>query len=371
MNSKYGLLIAVMVLALAVMACSVGSVPKAADVAATAKAVATEVKEAVATSTPAPTAKASGAATPTPSTSSDDKPLSLNDRQTGLDKLKSYRMKWQANWKSTEVTSTQSVSWNWIEEFSSAPKGLHWTWVMSDSKQANANINMEWWQIGDTTYMLTKDASNTGQCISFSSSDPQSQLTKGLFSPSALGNVNNAKYVGAETVNGLKTKHYQYDEKGMALFGAAQVKGDLWVAVDGGFVVKETVAWSGSAGLFGSSAKAKGDGKWTWEITDVNANITLKAPENCGGAASDIPVMKDATDQSRFGDTIMYKTPSKLADVVKFYQTQMPAAGWKASGTPQITADLGMLEFTKGSQNAQVMITVESGKTNVIVNVGQ
>ena len=370
MKSKSVFALAVIIFAIAALACSTVSAPKSPDVVTTVKAVATEVKSATA-GTATPTAKPGSAATPAPSSGgTDDKPLSLNDRQAGLDKLKSYRAKWQMDWKATEGGSAQSSSWLWTEEYSSDPKGLHWTMSLTDSQDKNKNQNMEWWQIGDTTFMLTKDASGKGQCISFSSSDQASQMQKGLFNPSSLGGVKDAKFVRAETVNGIKTRYYKYDEKSVTLAGAAKVSGEMWVAIDGGYVVKEVTNWSGVAGLFGAGSN-KGDGKWTWEITDANANITIKAPENCGGEASSFPIMKDATDKSTFGDMLTYKTPSKLADVVKFYQTQMPAAGWKAQGEATITDQFAQMQFAKDGKTAQVMISVESGKTNVTIVAGK
>ena len=152
---------------------------------------------------------------------------------------------------------------------------------------------------------------------------------------------------------------------------AAKVSGEIWVAVDGGFVVKETVNWSGAVGLFGTSSKCKGDGKWTWELSDVNQLITIQPPENCGGAAADIPVMKDATEKTSLGDTIMYKTASKMADVAEFYKQQMPAKGWKLEGEPEITDEFATTEFTQGDQTAQVMLSVDEGKTQVVINVTQ
>ncbi len=369
MNKKPIFVIVIAMLALAALACSFGGAAKAPEVVATVKAAATEVKSAVTSPTPAKPGSAAATPAPTQSAGGDDKPLSLNDRQSGLDKLKSYRMKWLAEWKSTEAASTQIVTWNWVEEFSSKPQALHWNWKMTDSKEKNKALDMEMWQIDNVTYMLQKDAGGKGQCVSFSSDDQKNQLTKGLFSPNALGSVKDAKYVGTETVNGLKTKHYKYDEKGFALFGAAKVSGDMWIATDGEFVVKETLNWSGAAGLFGLGANAKGDGKWTWEITDVNQTITIKAPENCGGAAADIPMMKDATEKNRFGDTTMYKSATKLADVVKFYQKEMIATGWEASGEPQISDEFAQLEFTKGDQQAEIMLTADKGATQVIINV--
>jgi hypothetical protein len=81
--------------------------------------------------------------------------------------------------------------------------------------------------------------------------------------------------------------------------------------------------------------------------------------------------MKDATDKSTFGDMVSYKTPSKLADVVKFYQTQMPAAGWKAQGDAAITDQFAQMQFAKDSKTAQIMISIESGKTSVTIIAGQ
>jgi hypothetical protein len=47
----------------------------------------------------------------------------------------------------------------------------------------------------------------------------------------------------------------------------------------------------------------------------------------------------------------------------------MPAAGWKAEGEPQITDEFAQLEFSKGSQKASLMLSVESGKTSVLITV--
>ncbi len=358
---------AIAVLAIAALACSPIGGGKASEVVATAKAVATEVKSLNSLTPEATTAKPGSAPTSAPGGGSDN-PLSLQDRQAGLDKLKSYRMKWQAQWSSTEVTKTESLGWDWQEEYSSDPQAVHWIWhiVSQDNSQG---VDWEAWQVANTTYWQTKQADGKSQCISFSSDDKNNQLSKGLFNPSMLGSVKDAKYVGTETVNGIKAKHYKYDEKSAALFGAAKVSGEIWTAVDGGYVVKETVAWSGGAGLFGSQPNTKGDGKWNWELSDVNQAVTIQAPEGCGGAATDLPVMSDATDKATFGDTLTYKTPSKLGDVVAFYQEQMPAAGWNLEGEPQISDEFATMEFTKESQKATVVLSVDQDTTQVMITV--
>jgi hypothetical protein len=295
--------------------------------------------------------------------------LSLQSRDAGLDKLKSYKMRWLAEWKSTDSSSTESDGWDWVEEYSSDPAALHWNWNITNSTDKTKNTQMEAWQVGNTMYMQTVEADGTKQCISMASDDQSNQLSKGLFNPSMLGSVSDAKYVGTDTVNGVKAKHYTYDEKSANLFGAAKVSGEIWVAVDGGFVVKEAVNWSGAAGLFGANSKSKGDGKWTWELSNVNQPITINPPENCGGAAADIPVMQDATEKTAVADTIMYKTASTVADVVEFYKQQMPAKGWKLEGEPEVAEESATMQFTQGDQTAQVMLSVDQGKTQVVVNV--
>jgi len=368
MENKTLIVFAVIALALAGLACSFGGAAQAPQVVATVQAAATEVKGALSTSTPGLTVKPGVTPTSAPSTAAGEGPLSLSGRQAGLDKLKSYRVRFKFEWASTEITKTDSGSLDWLEEYSSNPQGLHWTLNSQDNGKTLAN-NIEFWQIGNTTYMQTTEQGKA-QCFSFSSDDQKGQLTKGLFSPDMLGNVSDARYVGAETVNNIKAKHYKYDEKAATLTVFGKVTGDIWVATDGGYVVKEDVKFTGGRGLFSATA-SKGDGKWLWELTDANQTITVKAPENCGGAGADLPVMKDATEKASMGDTITYKSPSKLADVAAFYQKEMPAAGWRAEGEPQITDEFAQLEFSKGGQTASLMLSVESDKTMVLITVTQ
>jgi hypothetical protein len=294
--------------------------------------------------------------------------LSLQSRDVGLDKLKSYRIRWQSQWSTTEGGNTKTANWNWVEEYSSSPEALHWNWKYADVNETNQG-SFEAWQIGDTTYMITADKSGQGNCVSFSTADASQRLGKGLFSPKSLGSLSGARYVGNDTVNGIPSKHFQYDEKSVALGGLGKVTGELWVAIDGGYVVKDNMHWEGSAGLFGSSATGTGDGQWVWELSDVDRPITIKPPENCGGAAGGMPMMPDATEKGSFGDMVTYKTASPLAKVVEFYKQEMPAAGWKLEGEPTVTDNFATLTFSQDGKKAQVSITSEANQTNVIINV--
>jgi hypothetical protein len=377
-------LAALLLLAMAVLSACGGSRPAAAPVQGNGKPVAQATKdEQVATSEPGNAAQ-SEKATPEPTeteaagkpaarATGEDDSLSLASRDTGLDKLKSYSMSWKSEWNGTDSNGkAQKGNWDWTEEFESQPSSLHFIWKGIDTSSQSAGMNMELFQIGETTYMLSPESDGKVSCISMSSADQKGQLTKGMFSPTSLGSVSGAKYVGSETVNGIPTKHYKYGDTAQAVLALGKTAGEIWIAQDGGFVVKDILSWQGGRGLFGMDAQSKGDGKWTWELTNVNQPIGIKAPQNCAGNAAGLPVMADATEKSTFGDMITYKTASKIADVVAFYQKEMVAAGWQAQADNSgITEETATLSFSKNTDTANLLVSISDNVTNVTLSVSK
>jgi hypothetical protein len=296
--------------------------------------------------------------------------LTLDSRDVGLDTLKSYRITWKANWETTKDNKTEKTSWDWAQEYTADPAALHFTWSATDtSGQGQGGLDM--YQIGDTTYMVSTDQDGNRSCTSFSSSDPEAGLQKDAFSPSMLGSLSGAKYAGADTVNGIPTKHYTYDQNAANLAGFGKVSGETWVAIDGGYVVKDIVNWEGGAGLFGAPTAAgeSGKGSWAWELSDPNGSFTITPPEGCESAAKGLPILPDATEKATMGDLTIYKTATKAADAVAFYQKEMAAAGWTQAGEPTSTEGFSSVEFTKDGQKASITITSEGEGSQVMINV--
>jgi hypothetical protein len=306
---------------------------------------------------------------PEPTSAPEEADLSLDDRGVGLDLLTSYRVSWKSEWETTKDNKTQAATWDWLEEYTADPEALHYIWKSTEDGVDKGS--MEIWQIGETMYMINTESDGTANCTSFSSSDPDSGIQKGAFSPSMLGSLSGAKFVGRENVNGIATKHYKYDEKATGLAGFGKVSGETWVADDGGYVVKDIVNWEGGAGLFGAGTAAgeSGKGTWAWELRDANASFTITPPEGCESASEGLPIMPDATDKATMGDLTMYKTASKAADVMAFYQKEMAAAGWQQSGEPQSMEGFASVEFTKDKQKASITITTEGEGSQVMINV--
>jgi hypothetical protein len=367
-NRRYWPLLAlVVVLALTLAAC--GS--KGSDIAP-AKETPASVAQATAPKLPAatkPTAVPTAEPTEAPAATAEEESLSLASRDTGLDQLNSYRATWRAEWKAMEQGKTDQGAWNWTEEYTSDPKARHLSMQTPTSSDSTTSSLFEMWQIGDTTYMKS---SEDQQCLSFSSEGAEKDIQKSGFSPSMLGSIEDAKYVGRETVNGIPTKHYKYNSKAGMLAALGEVSGETWVATDGGYVVRDAVTWKGGSGFLGlGSSTATGEGSWTWELSDVNKPIEIKAPEGCGGSQLDLPMMPDATEKSRFGNMTTYKTASKVSNVAAFYKDKLAADGWSPEGEPTEMGDAMILNFTKDSQKLNVMITASDGTTQVILNVGE
>jgi predicted small lipoprotein YifL len=311
-----------------------------------------------------PTDEPTEAPAPTP----EDESLSLASRDTGLDALTSYRLSWHAEWKSMDQGKPDQGAWDWTEEYTSDPKARHLTMTTQDSSDPVKTGAFEMWQIGDISYMMSGEDK---KCVSFSTEGAENDIQKGTFSPSMLGSIEDAKYVGRETVNGIPTKHYKYNSKSGMLAALGDISGETWVATDGGYVVKDTVTWKGGRFLGLGSDTATGEGTWTWELSDANKPFEIKPPAGCEGSQLDLPIMPDATEKSRFGDMTSYKSAGKPADVATFYKKELAAADWKPEGEPTEMGDVVMLNFAKDDQKLSVMITANDGATQVILTVSK
>jgi hypothetical protein len=194
MTRTWKLALCVMLAATLLAGCGGGEKPAVATPVASGKTAVqispTEAADVKAANTPAG-----------PIESAQDEELSVSDRQAGLEKLDSYRASWTLQWKSTSADKTEDVSWEWMQEYTREPKAAHWRWQSVDRGQPDAKPEiMEFWQIDTTTYIVTNNAEGQSSCVSTSSED--NKVDNSLTGPQTLGSVNDAKLVGAETVNG-------------------------------------------------------------------------------------------------------------------------------------------------------------------------
>ena len=295
----------------------------------------------------------------------------LGSVSEGLDTLTSYKSVLDMRFIGKNADGEEAEkSWTMEEEFTSDPAAQHITMTSSESTAGQTPVVTAWemYTIGQTSYMISTDAAGTETCISISSGDttPPTQSA----GPDMWGNVSGARYRGTETVNGVRAKHYTWKEGWMVTYGYTAGQGETWVAVDGGYVVRQKVEATGK-GVFLAGTDEEGTTSWQWDLTDANESFEIVPPEGCESAATGIPIMADATEQATFGDTISYTSPSAFADVVAFYKDEMPKAGWEASGTPFEMEGFATLEYKKEGSTASVMVSWDesAAKTSVVLTV--
>jgi hypothetical protein len=184
-----------------------------------------------------------------------------------------------------------------------------------------------------------------------------------------LKGVIGAEEAGSETVNGVASIHYTFDERALGQQGVTESTGELWVASDGGYIVRYRLVTRGDADYFGEGIE--GTLTWNYELTNVNQPVSIELPKDCPAGMVDAPMLPNATDVLSVPGVLRYRTVTSLADTAAFYQKQLPALGWQVHTTPIITETRTLLTFTRGDQQMSVVITAGSGSTRVHILLGQ
>ncbi len=359
-NTKIVVLV-IAVLVLAMLACGGGSATPSSSKEATPTSGGTTSGG----DKPVPTKEA------TPETSGKEDNLTLSNLAEGLTNLKSYKAQMVVKFDGKDDKG-QAVkgSMDMIEEFIEEPRAQRVVIAIKgfEQEQASQSGNMEMVNIGQEAYIIFEDQDGKRSCISTIITDTSSNA---IFTPETMGGVNDAKYVKTETVNGVQAKRYSWQQNSIVGFGFDNAKGEIWVAVDGGYAVKYTAEASGKGSIFGGTSDTEGTITIEYNLLEVNQSFKIEPPKDCESAAADVPLMADAADKSVLGDLVTYSSPSAFADVVQFYKDEMVNQGWTLSGDPTEMEGLAMLDFTKDERKASVMISEDKDKnvTSVMINV--
>jgi hypothetical protein len=345
---------AIALLVLAAMACSLGGKT------ATPPPQATSAPAGEATSAP----PSGGEATSVAPATEEAPPLEI--APNALENLNSYRSR--LIWTQTvEGKPTETLTME--QEETRQPPARR---IVLTSEGGENPGTMELVQIGNTSWMCSPD----GGCIQTQQSGEESTPTFGegmIWKPEDFAS-SDYQYVGRDTVNGVRSRHYTMNLTPEMLAGMVQgtvtaTKADVWVADEAGvpaYVTRFTISYEGTQE---DGKKIQGD--WTYEVYDVNQPITIQPPEGATGVPEDIPVYPGATDQAIMGALIMFSSADAVEDVAEFYRTQMPAQGWTA-GEESTLGNMVTQEWTKGDRKASLMISPkDEGGCSVMISIEQ
>ncbi|MCL4505358.1 MAG: hypothetical protein M1434_15570 [Chloroflexi bacterium] len=290
---------------------------------------------------------------------------SIDSLNGGLEKLKSYRLHVVYNYDGKNAKGeTDKGGIDLLQEIASN-KDQHMKFSGAGGGGSN-DAGLETFQIGGVYYLYNATAEAGKKCTSYSSGQQDAASPAALFNPSdMLGGLNDVKLVQkGDNVNGVAADHYAAAESSFNVGLFTNAKGDVWVAQDGGYVVKYTGQASGKAALLGGGV----DGAISWEynVEDANKIDTIALPPECAASrpADDIPVPDNATEKGNIGNIITFKSPDDPAKVTDFYKQALPGKGWTAGeGSME-----GMLTYTKDKRTLTVMIAKEdNGGSNVVI----
>ena len=181
-----------------------------------------------------------------------------------------------------------------------------------------------------------------------------------------LGTVIGAVPAGTEEMNGTSANHFTFDQGALGQGNSATSTGEMWVAADGGYVVKYVQTTKAKADFFGEGIE--GTLSLDYELAAVNQTVTVALPVGCPAGLLSGPTLPDASNIESVPGVLTFDTASSLADVATFYQNAVPSLGWTPGDDPTMSDTTLLVEFTRGDETLSIDATTDAGVTSVSVS---
>lgn len=224
-------------------------------------------------------------------------------------------------------------------------------------------------ETGGTTYLYSPDIG----CSTFPTegSSFQNPFSEMLDSSALLSELDNAERVMPdETINGIQSAHYVFDETDLkGTEGEVEnADGHVYVSLEGGYVVRILMDGRGQLNLFGGNTDQVGDIHFALNLSDVNAPLEVAPPEACLGEAVDFPMLEDASSISSIAGLISYKSTTTVEDAVAFYDEALAAADWvKNEDESSVLSGTAFLSYTRENETANLIIGPSSDTDGIDV----
>lgn len=310
---------------------------------------------------------------------------------TDLEQFSSYRIKFVMDFEG-QTTGDEPINGH-IEgliERTSEPKAQHLRMDIEGSTVADmGGIDyVDFYEIEGTAYLQVEE----GSWMSFPSEE-QEAFSEGFFDPGENLELPDMVTRRAETemVNGISTYHFTFTQEDMeedTEFDYEELEGDIWVAEEGGYMVKFDITGRGAnpVGIedFGTSFE-EGEVHMSYELQDVNEDFTIALPDGAdvtdmggmfseeegGPPATDLPMLDDAEEVISMAGLLTYYTASSIEEAADFYRQELPALGWTEDAESSfMSEDGGTLTFIQEDGSSILLILgKEEGRTSVTLSV--
>jgi hypothetical protein len=163
---------------------------------------------------------------------------------------------------------------------------------------------------------------------------------------------------GKETVAGIATNVYQVNSDSVGIKGV-QASGKVWVADDGGYLVKYHLELS----------IASGSKTLDYELSEINSGTPVTYPGDCLPVLVDIPATSDAQDVERMPSSLRYTSASSPDTVQAFYEKYFTGQSWATDAEQAPPDGEKDLLFSQASTGRQATVILQSLNGGTVVHV--
>ncbi|MCC7206583.1 MAG: hypothetical protein IT323_04715, partial [Anaerolineae bacterium] len=213
-------------------------------------------------------------------------------------------------------------------------------------------------EIGGTLYERRAGSSCTARAVQVAGAFAERWEPAGF-----LYGLIGANEAGTETIDGVAADHYTFDEFAQGAAGIADSTGELWVASQGGYLVRYTLTTIAGPQYFGDGVE--GALSWDYQLSSVNQPLVIERPDDCPPGTLDLPVLPDAADLVQIPGYTSYSTASGVDEVVAFYKEQVAAAGAQVANPPLISGNGAVYGFTQADQPVLLSASRVGDQTSV------
>ena len=319
----------------------------------------------------------------------------LTDTRVGLDELSTYKATLTIAFDGTKDGQPHQWSSTYEALYTKEPLARQVT-IQQTGETSEEEPQLPAWMAekDGAAYEIGADGSCTASVF-----DSQNPLG-GLLDPAGLLTVVfGAEEAGQETVNGVAAAHYTFDERALVQNGRNKSTGEMWVASEGGFIVRYLVTTEGNADYFGGGME--GTLTRDYQLTDVNQPLTIELPADCPAGLVNAPLLPDASIVMNLPSLLAYDTGTSVLEARAFYEQELAKLGWQTPAAqlpegmsqeeydrmmqefqslqqlgltqPKPTPDPGeaYLVFQQGGQLLYLLITVEPSGTRVQITLSR
>ncbi len=262
----------------------------------------------------------SGGSTP-PSNSYDDWQKSQLD--FGMSALKSYQAQMTVTFTGQdEQNQPGTVLIEYLHEIDATNPARH-IYSRIDSGGDSTALGSDQYDIGSDTYMISEYGGEKS-CDKTTNRDNFTGATSTFMM--AISQLKRGDLIAkGESVNGVTTDHYRVSEITFETGEVESQEGEVWVAQEGGYIVRTTGKAKGKLTL---DRALSGEAVWDYELTRINqATVTLDAA--CSGLDfSEVPLPDGAKIERTSAAFLYLSAPGSIQQTGDFFKQQLEAAGW-------------------------------------------